>query len=149
MRDAEAGISYHRCCRGWPGRLATASVESVSRGSPGCRRSPRGRAVVGRGSRYARSPSSRCSRCPGCCVWGSLPPLPPGGQSGSSVQHMLEASDMDSWKNILTEKKRIERLMPMPSMTSCRADTQNCIGKKEKWSKQTFYESYWLESHTK
>lgn len=70
-------LPYHRCCREWPGRPATGSVESVSRRSPGCRRSPRGRAVAGRESRCARSPSSRCSHCPGCCVWGSLPPPPP------------------------------------------------------------------------
>lgn len=70
-------FTHHRCRRGRPGRPATGSVVSASRRSPGCRRSPRGRAAAGRGSRCARSPSSRRSRCPGRCARGSPPPPPP------------------------------------------------------------------------
>lgn len=74
MWDAHIGahLSYHRCCRGWPGRLATGSDVNGSRGSPGCRMNPPGSVVVVKESRCAQSPSSRCSHCHGCCVLGSL-----------------------------------------------------------------------------
>lgn len=80
-------VSHHRCCRAGPGRLATASVVSASRRSPGCRRSPRGRGAAARASRCARSPSSRCSRCPGCCAEGSPPPPPPVERRGARPAH--------------------------------------------------------------
>lgn len=79
--------SYHHCrCRGRPVRPARASVWSVTRTSPGCRRSPLGRGEAGRVSRYAPSPSSRCSRCPVYCVGGSPCPPPPSTHKCTSMQ---------------------------------------------------------------